>query len=237
MSIVREPIRPKDIAICLAIPTDLSSFSHYLAKPPDMGDYLRGFIRHDGESLDAFYARCFAADAEKLKHFVELMHELGVSVHTDATLSTISTAFTSSKVLVFAGHWKGFSFRYWDFVDAPARIFDALEASADPMMVALTRIIKKDNANLRTSMERAAGGGIAPLRSALNAAVTLLGKTEPVARGELDALVQQSPGALRERIDQTLGSAVLPGNRFEMHDCFVDAYAFGLPPGKWSSLK
>jgi len=226
MSIVNKEIGPVDISIGISLPTDLDSFKRYFSKPAERGDYVRALRRKNGDTAESLYKREYETKANRLQQFIHYVRDAGVEVFCDATLDTVSEASMRRDILVFAGHWKGYGLTYWDFLQPPAVIFDRLKTVPDVLIRGLIDVIEAREPDLRDELNRGAESAVPRLRAALNHGIECFAKSEAVAPGTLDMLIQQEPAALRERIDMVLGPAIVVGNRFEMSNGFVDAYEF-----------
>ena len=226
MSLVKAEVGPEDISVCVSLPTDLESFRRCLNKPVECGDYVRAFERKAEDSTESQYEREYEAKAKVLQRFIRTLRERGVDVFCCSTLNTVSEASAQRDILVFAGHWKGHSFTYWDILGTPEAVFSKMKASNDILVRGLTEFIEAREPDLAHTLCSNSESSAPRLRSALNRRIEEYSESEPTSQKTIDILVQRNPAALRERIDQELGCAILPGNRFEMADRFVDAYTF-----------
>ncbi|MEM6484716.1 MAG: hypothetical protein AAF662_07020 [Pseudomonadota bacterium] len=226
MTILGHSISPKDIGICIALPFNIESFTRCLEKPAERGDYLRKLVRHQGESIESFFDRAYSPAASVMRQFVSAVEEMGVRIWPDVTLDSLQQATRSHRVIVFAGHWKGFPFSHWDFVDSPSKVLARLEASPDGIVRALYGDMILCEPDLTEAVTRNDSASIPRLSSALNRSMKRLTRQKPISPGTLDEITQSDLNALRERLDENLAGATVPGNRFELADVFIDAYSF-----------
>lgn len=226
LSIVNQDVGPENIAVCIALPTDSESFSWYLNKPVENGDYLRPLrAKKDGSDVSLFKHE-YKDVALHLKRLIHNLEEADVEVYCNVTQDTLKIASLRSDVLIFCGHWKGHQFTYWDFLEPPIIVFERLLAAEDKLIRNLVNTIQYEHPNLNKELMRDVDGAVPRLRSALNHSLNYIPSLNVPSAMNLNALIESEPAALRERIDLLLHRAVLPGNRFELYDRFVDAYEF-----------
>lgn len=225
-SIFRVPVKPSDIALCIAMPTDYNSFARWWAKRPDEGDYLKRYSVAGDRSCLQVYEQVYRPVAQGIASVNHYLEAAGVKVMTEATLGDIAAASRERRVLIFAGHWKGYSFCNWDFLMDSTTVVGRLRSSGDNLVRSICAALAAKEPETFGDHPATGETAIPHLRSSLNAALKQGSSGREADVWTIDSIAGREPTALRERLDRVLGGAVVHGNRFELADRFANALMF-----------
>ncbi len=198
------------LSLLIAIPTTLEQFLQAVA---DRRDYVQRYADDPGQHWmrKGGYRESVA---EPMQALAAQASQAGVQVVTNARLTNLASATTTSSIVVLFGHWKGAAIAPRDVGNANARALSAALATRDD----------PEMRHLGKALLRIRDGSSADIARCMNASLIRMQKRTLAAarrsRGVSRISVHPQTAMSRARLalDEALHGLVRPGERLELAD-------------------